>query len=69
VLSLALSLIAALKKSSSGHDHRRSGRRADEPEGDYIGSAAVAADHKPAVAASAHYLAYRNQQPYEFTKS
>lgn len=60
VLSLALSVIAALKKQSSGHDHRRSGRRADE-----LLEEIAAADNK----ASTHQLAYRQQQPYQFAKS
>jgi len=62
VLSLALSLIAALKKHSGGHDHRRSGRRADE----LVATATVASETE---AATAHYLAYRHQQPYQFAKS
>ncbi|XP_059468650.1 uncharacterized protein LOC132192628 [Neocloeon triangulifer] len=71
VLALTLALISALKKVSSGHhsDHRRSGRRADEESNEWIGSATVASEHKGGVAATAHYLAYRNQQPYEFNKS
>lgn len=64
VLSLALSLIAALKKQSSGHDHRRSGRRADEVDAEL--TATVATDTK---AATAHYLAYRHQQPYQYANS
>ncbi|XP_065351538.1 uncharacterized protein LOC135946962 [Cloeon dipterum] len=69
VMALTLALISALKKVSHGHsDHRRSGRRADDQDdgSEWVGAATVATDNKAAVAASAHYMAYRNQQPYQY---